>query len=174
MTPPGGPWIPSMEDLPEPPARLTHAEVEIVFSHRTPGDARKGLVPGYHFIIRGRNGREAGHINLRIGRTPHVTGVAGHIGYEILPQHRGHRYAEKACRALGPWAATFGMDLIITTDPDNHASLRTIGNLAARFIDEVDVPEDDPHFLRGSFRKRRYLWVPEPGEPMDIRRSQAD
>lgn len=151
-----------MEDLPAPPPHLTHADVEVVFSHRTPGDGSRGFVPGYHFVIRDARGREAGHINLRIGRTPHVTFVAGHVGYEILEKHRGHRYAEKACRALGPWAATLRMDLIITTDPDNHASVRTIGNLGARFIDEVDVPQDDPHFLRGSFRKRRYLWVPEP------------
>lgn len=164
MTPPEELWIPSMLDLPEPPQRLTHAEVEIIFSHMTPENAPQGFVPGYHFVIRDARGREAGHINLRIGRTPHVTGVAGHIGYEILPKHRGHRYAEKACRALGPWAATFGMDLIITADPDNHASVRTIENLGASFLNEVDVPQDDPHFLRGSFRKRRYLWVPAGAE----------
>ncbi|WAC21395.1 GNAT family N-acetyltransferase [Luteolibacter sp. SL250] len=150
-----------MDDLPEPPARLTHAEVEIIFSHRTPDNAPEGFVAGYHFVIRDARGREAGHINLRIGSTPHVTFVAGHVGYEILPGRRGHRYAEKACRALAPWAATFPIGLIITTDPDNHASIRTIGNLGARFIDEVDVPPDDPHFLRGSLRKRRYLWLPE-------------
>jgi len=149
-----------MHDLPEPPLRLVHADVEIVFSHRTPGDAPAGRVPGYHFVIHNGRGREAGHVNFRIGVTPHIVNIAGHVGYEVQPKHRGHRYAEKACRALAPWAAVFDMDLIITTDPGNHASIRTIGNLGAEFLNEVDVPEDDPHFLRGSTRKRRYRWKP--------------
>jgi predicted acetyltransferase len=160
VTPSNESWIPSIRDLPEPPPRLTYADVEIVFSHMTPENIPMGFVPGYHFVIRDARGREAGHINLRIGQTPHLTQIAGHIGYEIHPKRRGHRYAEKACRALGPWAATFRMDLIITADPDNDASIRTIENLGADFINEVEVPIDDPHFLRGSTHKRRYRWSP--------------
>lgn len=150
-----------MEELPEPPAHLIHEEVEIVFSHKTPPDRRRGFAAGYYFIVKNANAREVGHLNLRIGRSPHITNVAGHIGYEILLKHRGHHYAEKACRALGTWARIFGMDFIITADPDNMASLRTIENLGTEFIDEVPVPEDDPHFIRGSRYKRRYLWRPE-------------
>ncbi len=33
-------------------------------------------------------------------------------------------------------------------------------SLGAHFIDELDVPVGDPHYLRGSFRKRRYRWNP--------------
>jgi hypothetical protein len=42
MIPPSGLWIPSIRDLPEPPPRLTHAEVEIIFSHKTPENAPGG------------------------------------------------------------------------------------------------------------------------------------
>jgi hypothetical protein len=40
------------------------------------------------------------------------------------------------------------------------ASRRTIERLGAEFIDEVPVPEHDPHYARGSRIKRRYLWKP--------------
>lgn len=151
-------WIPAMQDLPEPPQRLTHADTTILFSHLTPENLQTGFVPGYHFTIFDARGRDVGRINLRIGRTLHLVNAAGHIGYEIHPRHRGNRYAEKACRALAPWAASFKMDLIITANPDNQASLRTIENLGAEFIDEVDVPPGDPHFERRDKRKKRYLW----------------
>jgi hypothetical protein len=38
--------------------------------------------------------------------------------------------------------------------------MRTIERLGARFIDEVVVPPYDPHYQRGSRRKRRYRWTP--------------
>lgn len=135
-------------------------DVEVVFCHLIPDDPEKGFVPAYHFIIRNAAGKEAGHINFRVGGTEHVIRVAGHIGYEVQEKHRGHHYALKACRALAPWIAGFGTEVIITANPDNIPSLRTIETLGATFIDEVDVPQDDPHFLRGSLRKRRYRWLP--------------
>ena len=41
-----------------------------------------------------------------------------------------------------------------------HVSIRIIERLGARFTDEVPVPPHDPHFQRGSRRKRRYQWRP--------------
>ena len=148
-----------MADLPTPPPSLSSEDVRVVLSHIIPEDQERGFVPAYHFIIRTAKGREAGHINFRVGHNEHVLRVAGHIGYEIQEKHRGHRYALKACRALGPWIAGFGTEIIITADPDNAPSLRTIESLGAEFIDEIDVPQDDPHFARGSTRKRRYRWT---------------
>ena len=154
----------AMTALPTPPPSFTFDDVHVVFSHLIPEDQERGFVPAYHFIIRNAAGKEAGHINFRIGNTGHVLRVAGHIGYEIQEKHRGHRYALKACRALGPWIAGFGTEIIITADPDNIPSLRTIEALGAEFINEIDVPQDDPHFARGSFRKRRYRWTPDRPE----------
>ena len=50
--------------------------------------------------------------------------------------------------------------VLITADPENPVSIRTIERIGGVFIDEVDVPKDDPHYLRGSLRRRRYLWNP--------------
>lgn len=44
-------------------------------------------------------------------------------------------------------------------DPVNYASIHIIEKLGARFIDEVDVPPDDPSYKNGARRKRRYEWV---------------
>jgi hypothetical protein len=38
------------------------------------------------------------------------------------------------------------------------ASVKTIEKLGAEFIDEVPIPPDDAHYLRGSRTKRRYGW----------------
>src|SRR5581483_10540169 len=125
-----------------------------------PGDAARGFVLYYHFRILIAGDVEVGHINFRIGDNEHVRVCAGHIGYEIVPHQRGHRYAWQACRALAPFVRLFYQRVLITSDPDNRASIRTIEHLDARWIDEVDVPENDPQYARGSRRKRRYWWTP--------------
>lgn len=61
---------------------------------------------------------------------------------------------------LAPFARSICPELILTCDPDNRASLRTIELLGARFIDEVSVPLDDPHYLRGSKTKQHFKWAP--------------
>jgi len=49
---------------------------------------------------------------------------------------------------------------VVTADPDNLPSIRTIERLGARFLEEIPVPPHEPAFSRGSLRKRRYLWTP--------------
>ena len=151
-----------MTQLPIAPATLRHEEVTLVFSHMTEGDEAKGFVPGYHFKILNADSVEVGHLNFRIGDTDHVRLAAGHIGFEVVDKHRGHRYAFKACLAVAPWVSEISGKVLITVDPDNLASIRTIERLGAIFLDEVDVPQSDPHYARGSVRKRHYQW--EPGK----------
>lgn len=144
---------------------LSYGKVNIVFDQLTEGDVVRGFAPGYHFKILNRDSIEVGHFNFRVGDSEHVRLAAGHIGYEILEEHRGHGYAGDACLAAASWLAEVAQKvsqkILITTDPDNIASIRTIERIGATFLDEVDVPEGDPHYLRGSFRKRRYMWKPE-------------
>jgi RimJ/RimL family protein N-acetyltransferase len=145
--------------LPEPPLTLSSAPVRLLFSKILPGDAIRGFAPSYHFrICVGRV--DVGHINLRMGDTEHVIGCAGHVGYEIAPPFRGRHFALSACRALGPFARSLREDLVITCDPENRASHRTIKLLGAVHLDEVPVPSHDPHYSRGSTRKLRFLWRP--------------
>lgn len=141
------------------PEQLECDPVTLRFSKIVPGDPSRGFVPYYHYRIF-VEGTDVGHINLRVGETEHVRLSAGHIGFEIAAAHRGHRYALSACRALAPFAGTIRSDFILTCDPDNHASRRTIELLGATLIDEVAVPQHDPHYLRGSRTKLRFQWTP--------------
>ena len=125
-----------------------------------PGNAGQGLLPAYEFRIHYENGLEAGRINLRVGNSRHAELVAGHLGYGVHPPFRGKRVALRACRALAPFVAEVCGEIIITCDPDNAASQRTIELLGAEFLGEQAVPPDDPAYEAGSRRKRRYRWAP--------------
>jgi tagatose 1,6-diphosphate aldolase len=146
--------------LPIPPNNLAFDQVSLCFVRMLPGDRTKGLVPAYYFRILAADGAVAGHINFRIGDTPHVRICAGHIGFEVNPPFRGRHFALHACRAIAPLVRQLYPAVIITCDPDNLASRRTIEALGARFLEQVPVPPDDPHYARGSREKRRYEWTP--------------
>jgi predicted acetyltransferase len=115
-------------------------------------------VPTYHFrMVDAATGEELGSINLRVASTPHIERYAGHIGYSVLPAHRGHRYAARSLRLLIPLARRLGLDpLWITCDPENLASRRTLELAAAEFVEAVDVPEDCIIHRSGHPRKCRY------------------
>ncbi len=146
--------------LPCPPLELSFGAVSLAFVEVVPGDETKGFAPSYHFHIVLENGREAGHINFRVGDSQHVRFCAGHIGFEVIEPCRGHGYAFQACRGIEPFVRTIYSAVIVTCDPTNAASQRTIERLGCTFIDEVVVPPDDPHYLRGSRSKLRYGWTP--------------
>lgn len=146
--------------LPEWPTPLASGEVSLQFAGLVPGDASAGLVPYYHFRILHSDGTDVGHINFRVGDTDHVRLYAGHIGFQIHESSRGHAYAEAACRALGPYIRSVHPEVVITCDPENHASRRTIERLGARFLEELAVPPTDVAYRGGARRKRRYLWKP--------------
>ncbi len=144
----------------QPPKTLASGEVRLKFVAVLPGDAARGLVPAYYFTILNAHGAEAGHISFRVGDTDHVRLFAGHIGYEVLKPFRGRGFALLACQAIAPFVRQFYQEIIITADPDNAASLKTIQRLGAVFIDQVPVSPDDPHYQRGSRIKARYRWKP--------------
>ena len=145
--------------LPFPPAAPSFDRVVLRFTRLLPAEPARGLVPAYHYRILIAGQTDAGHINFRVGDTPHVLLCAGHIGFEIHEPFRGHHYAEQACRALAPFVRSVYPAVILTCDPDNQASRRTIERLGACFLDEVAVPPTAPQFERGSRLKRRYRWV---------------
>lgn len=150
----------NLKDCPAPPETLAFGDVQLLFVQLDPGNPARGFVPVYQFRILLQNGPDVGHLNFRMGDTDHVKICAGHIGYGIQPPFRGQGYAGQACRAVAPFVREFYHEVIITCDPDNAASRRTIEKLGASFIDEVPVPADDPHYARGSRSKLRYRWEP--------------
>ena len=149
-----------MEGLPVPPEALSFGEVTLRFVSVEPGEPSRGFVPYYHFRIVAADGTDVGHINYRVGDTEHVRVCAGHIGFEVAEPFRRQGIALKACRAIAPFVRLIHRSVIITCDPDNLASKRTIERLGADFMDEVAVPPQDPHYQRGSRRKLRYNWTP--------------
>lgn len=138
---------------------LRHGDVTLRFVRIVSPPAR-GIAPYFHFrILAGRN--DVGHINLRIGDGEHIRRVVGHVGYGIRKRFRGHRYALSACRALAPFARLLKQEILLTCDPANHASRRTLERLVGNGQGElVSVPRRDPHYLRGERAKLRFRWHP--------------
>jgi len=146
--------------LPPAPDTLVCGQVTLRFVELVPGDAEEDLVPSYHFRILLTDDKDVGHINFLIGDTGHIRNCAGHIGFAIHEAHRGHGYARLACQAIARFVRTIYDDVLITCNPDNHASRRTIERLGAEFIDEVNVSAADAHENPQARRKRRYRWTP--------------
>jgi predicted acetyltransferase len=102
-------------------------------------------------------GEYVGDINLRLDSSQAIIRYAGHIGYEVFAEHRGHRYAAKAVRLMIPIAREHGIDpLWITCDPENVASRRTLELAGAEYIETVSILYNNAIFLAGQSRKRRY------------------
>ena len=152
--------IPSIDSLPSPPEDLSHGDVRLRFVQLVPGNPARGFVPSYHFRILDPANHEVGHINLRVGDSDHIWYSAGHIGYGVDEDRRGLGYAGQACRALAPFARSISEVVIITCDPENGPSRRTIEKLGATFLEVVDVPPGDPQYEAGCRQKRRYEWRP--------------
>jgi len=90
----------------------------------------------------------------------------GNIEYEILPHSRGNHYAEKATRLLAIVASCYDVDkLIITANPENKSSIRTIENLGAHFIEVKNVPKNMRLYRSGTPYVSIYEWdLNEKGE----------
>ncbi|MCW1886033.1 GNAT family N-acetyltransferase [Luteolibacter flavescens] len=119
-----------------------------------------GQSPYHHFRIFA-GARDVGHINLRIGDSRHVRRVVGHVGYWIRRRARGNGYALSACHALAPFARAILPKVILTCDPDNTASRRTLERLVPDDqVSEIRIPPKDPHYSRGVRKKLRFIWMP--------------
>lgn len=143
----------NFDDLADGPARV-HVE------GRNPADPDRGFSPEYECgVHRREDDVRVGLISVRIGSTPWIERYAGHLGYTIDEEHRGHRYAAAACRAVRPIARHHGLyTLWITVTPDNIASRRTCEILGAELVEIVDVPRETEMARRGELQKCRYRW----------------
>lgn len=157
------------------PAPLADGDLLVVIEKKTPADPAKGHVPMYAFALTLRStGKKIGEIRLRIGPDDALF-YPGHIGYGVNKPHRGHHYAERACRLVTQIARVHGLThLLITCDPTNTASRRTIERLGARLLGLYDIPPEQEMYREGKRRVLCYRW--EIGaSPLDaLRRNLPD
>ncbi len=120
---------------------------------RTAEGNDQGWVPVYYFAICNHEGTKMGTCDLRIGHNENLY-YGGHIGYRVEPPYRGHHYAAKACRLLFQLARKHDLGyVIITCNPDNHASRKTCEHLGGTLLEIAQLPEDNDMREEGDTEK---------------------
>lgn len=144
--------------------RLSGQEIDLLIEQKAPANDKKGWVPAYKYrMVLAHTDTSVGEIDLRIGEQESLY-YGGHIGYNVKKNHRGNRYAGKACLLLKPVAQAHGMTrLYITCHPDNIPSKRTIEALGCQFIEVVNLPPHNDMYLRGERQVCVFEWT--LGEP---------
>lgn len=138
------------------PGPLQDALLSLRVTERLPPAPGPDGVATYRFemVV---NQQHAGGLNLRIGHNVDLVMYRGHIGYRVDEHHRGHHYAERACRLVLPLAAAHGLQTVwITCNPENGASRRTCERLGAELVEIVTIPEWSEMYPSGAREKCRY------------------
>lgn len=120
-------------------------DLQLSLAERVPAESSLWGVPAYTLNMQLASGEYVGRIRLRVGWNENVIRYAGHIGYAVEAAHRGHRYAERACRMIVPLAKQHGITALwITCQRDNAPSRRTLERLGAEYVAVLDVPPEYP------------------------------
>jgi len=119
-----------------------------------------GAVPLYIMrIIRRDSGTIVGQITLQIARSDEIY-YMGHIGYRVHEGFRGNNYALKACRLMFELVKRHNMsEIIITCNPDNLASRRTIEKLGGVLKEIIPVPEWHELYEKGDREKCVFVFI---------------
>ena len=81
-----------------------------------------------------------GAIELRHFLNTGLARYGGHVGYGVMPAHRGHGYGRQMLKMINNEAAKLGISsLLICCLEENIASAKTILNAGGTFGDEVSV-----------------------------------
>ncbi|MEE0435973.1 MAG: GNAT family N-acetyltransferase [Peptococcaceae bacterium] len=144
----------------QPTTHLTDGDICLLLRQYQWGSAYVGGLPSYFFKIVSASEmrRELGHCDLRLGTHAEIA-YSGNIGYRVYRQHRGHHYALKASRLMLHFAYELGMEeCIITCNPDNAASRRTLEALGGELRATVQVPEDSACYKAGDRVKCQFYF----------------
>ena len=123
------------------PGVMIDGELELVLKETCPHNPIKGFVPAYKFqMVNSFTKDVMGIIDLRVGLTEKLKEFGGHIGYEVDEKFRGNGYAARSCRLLFPLIRQLGINpVVITCDPKNIPSAKTIESLGARLMVTKEV-----------------------------------
>ena len=126
------------------PGAMKDGNLELVLVETRPAEPDKGRVPEYKFEMRNESGIIAGSLGFRIRLTDALSSYGGHIGYDVETEFRGSRFAARSCRLILPLAKRHGIEeLLVTCDPDNIASRKTIESIGGKLVRiNVAVTED--------------------------------
>ena len=140
------------------PGELVDGDLELVLVRKVPADPVKGHVPGYVFEMRSRpGGTVIGSLRFRVGDADTVLKYPCHVGYDVKPQFRGHRYASRSVLLILPFARAHGLTrLWISCAPDNVASRKTCERAGAKLCAILAVPEDHDMYAKGFRTMCRY------------------
>lgn len=115
----------------------------------------QGFTPYYLFSIV-QDDHEVGRITYRLGSVEEHY-FDGHIGYHIEPEYRGHYYAYQACLLLQKEMKF--QQAVLTCDPDNIASLKTIKKLKAKYLETKVIPSKLRRFFAHDEKEKMiFLW----------------
>lgn len=103
------------------------------------------------------DGYRVGNIDLRLKMDDYMY-YYGHVGYDVYETYRGNHYAYEACKLLFKIAKDkYQMnELIITCNPDNIASYKTLLKLGGECKGIVKVPSNHPIYKHGD--KEKYIF----------------
>lgn len=107
----------------------------------------------YDILLHGSK-TKVGSIDLRFKMDDRMY-YYGHVGYGVALMYRGHNYAYWACKRLFDIARhEYGIkELIITCNPDNVASYKTLIKLDGEYLGVVDVPIEHELYRKNERRK---------------------
>ena len=113
-------------------------------------EASDGVACIYYDVCLHNKYKAIGSIDLRLTMNEMMY-YYGHIGYSILKKYQGHHYAYEACKLLLDIAKEeyHLKELIITCNPDNIASYKTIEKLGATLKEVSEVPRDHELYQKG-------------------------
>jgi len=113
-------------------------------------------VTHYFGIYQADSVRRIGYTDLRVGNNYYLD-YLGHVGYRILQPYRGHSYAYRAVCLLFEYARQIGFTkLLITCNPDNIPSRKTLDKLNGECLGNKEIPNDHP--LKNEKTKRIYYY----------------
>ncbi len=148
---------------------LKNDEVVLVKYLTVPGDVEKNWVDSdFYWICQPKKKFPFGYVvigrcDLRFGYNRQLY-YGGNIGYRVDEKYRGHHMAEKACRLLFEEAKKHHLSyLIITCNPDNLPSRKTLEHLGGDLLEIVDLPEDNDMYQNGERQKCIFHFPLEEG-----------